>query len=216
LFAGDYDATLQCMADGMTSFNFSESAFPTDIARREVDNPELFYPFRDDGLLLWEAIQRFAAEYVDLYYRTDQDVAGDVEIQNWAREIGAQDCGRIPGFPAALASRAALAETIGHIIFLCTAYHSCIHFKQYEYAGLVPNMPYAAYAPAPTDKKTPFAADDFMKYLPGFRAAYSQTWTFYLTNFRANQLGRYRMPLRRPSSREMERARSSMSVCCPV
>lgn len=43
LFAGDYDSMTQCMANGMTSFNFKESAFPDDIAKREVDNPDLFF-----------------------------------------------------------------------------------------------------------------------------------------------------------------------------
>lgn len=44
LFAGDYEATTQCMANGMTSFDFKASAFPNDIARRKVDNPIFSIP----------------------------------------------------------------------------------------------------------------------------------------------------------------------------
>ncbi|MGY6277812.1 lipoxygenase family protein [Methylomonas sp. MgM2] len=191
LFAGDYDATTQCMAEGMTSFNFADTAFPNDIARREVDNPELFYPFRDDGMLLWNAIQTFATDYVDLYYRTDADVSGDHELQAWANDITAQDRGRIPGFPNSFRSKQELASTLGHFIFLCTAYHSCIHFKQYEYAGFVPNMPYAAYIPPPDGKAASWTEADLFKIQPAFRAALSQTWTFFQTNFRVNRIGRY-------------------------
>lgn len=203
LFAGDYDATTQCMANGMTSFDFRASAFPNDIASREVDNPDLFYPYRDDGVLLWNAIQHFATEYIDVCYQSDEDVAEDCEIQAWAHDISAQDRGRIPGFPARFASRQELAETIGHVIFLCTAFHSCIHFNQYKYPGFVPNMPHSAYAPPPAGKGAEMDADGLLKFQPAFRAAYSQTWTYFQTNFTVNRIGQY--PLRQfdPAARDV-------------
>jgi arachidonate 15-lipoxygenase len=193
LFAGDYDSMTQCMANGMTSFNFKESAFPDDIAKREVDNPDLFYPYRDDGILLWNAIQGFCKEYVDLYYKSEADVTDDHEIQAWAHDISAQDRGRIPGFPARFESSQELSETLGHIIFLCTAFHSCIHFNQYKYPGFVPNMPHSAYAPPPVGKKAEIDAAGLLKFQPAFRAAYSQTWTYFLTNFRVSSIGQYNL-----------------------
>ena len=203
LFAGDYDSTTRCMANGMTSFNFKESAFPSDIANREVDNPDLFYPYRDDGILLWTAIQDFIKEYVDLYYEAEADVTGDYEIQAWANDVSAPDRGRIPGFPPRFGSRQELAETLGHIIFLCTAFHSCIHFNQYKYPGFVPNMPYAAYAPPPAGKNTEINAAELLKFQPAFRAAYSQTWTYFLTNFRVNSIGQYKLQEFDPEAHEV-------------
>jgi arachidonate 15-lipoxygenase len=202
LFAGDYDATIQCMANGMTSFNFRASAFPNDIANREVDNPDLFYPYRDDGILLWNAIQSFVKEYVDVYYKSEADVTEDYEIQAWANDISAQDRGRIPGFPAKFESKQELTETLGHIIFLCTAFHSCIHFNQYKYPGFVPNMPYSAYAPPPMGKNTGIDAAELLKFQPAFRAAYSQTWTYFLTNFRVNRIGQYPLQQFDPEARD--------------
>jgi arachidonate 15-lipoxygenase len=181
------------MANGMTSFNFKESAFPDDIAKREVDNPDLFYPYRDDGILLWNAIQGFCKEYVDLYYKSEADVTDDHEIQGWAHDISAQDRGRIPGFPARFGSRQELRETLGHIIFLCTAFHSCIHFNQYKYPGFVPNMPHSAYAAPPVGKNAEIDAAGLLKFQPAFRAAYSQTWTYFLTNFRVSSIGQYNL-----------------------
>ncbi|SOD40737.1 lipoxygenase family protein [Nitrosovibrio sp. Nv4] len=203
LFAGDYDAMTQCMANGMTSFNFKESAFPNDIAKREVDNPDLFYPYRDDGILLWNAIQSFIKEYVDLYYKSEADVTEDHEIQAWANDINARDRGRIPGFPARFGSRQELSETLGHIIFLCTAFHSCIHFNQYKYPGFVPNMPHSAYTPPPAGKNTKIDADELLKFQPAFRAAYSQTWTYFVTNFRVNSIGQYKPQQFDPEAREV-------------
>jgi arachidonate 15-lipoxygenase len=194
LFAGDYDATTQCMADGMTSFNFAESAFPKDIANRGVDNPSLFYPYRDDGILLWDAIQDFAARYIDTCYESDGDVAADAEINAWANDISAKDRGRIPGFPRNFQTKKTLAETIGHIIFHCTAHHSCIHFNQYSFPGFVPNMPYASYVPPPAGDEKDIDAGALIRIQPAFRAAYTQTWTYFLTNFRVNRIGQYPLP----------------------
>lgn len=211
LFAGDYDATTQCMANGMISFDFRASAFPNDIASREVDNPDLFYPYRDDGMLLWNAIQNFATEYIDACYQSDEDVAEDYEIQAWAHDISARDRGRIPGFPAGFASRQELAETIGHVIFLCTAFHSCIHFNQYKYPGFVPNMPHSAYTSPPAGKGVEMDAAGLLKLQPAFRAAYSQTWTYFQTNFTVNRIGQY--PLRQfdPAARDViERFREQL------
>lgn len=195
LFAGDYDATTQCMADAMTSFNFKESAFPNDIANREVDNPDLFYPYRDDGILLWEAIQNFTQEYIDLYYQDNADVSNDYELQAWANDVTAQDRGRIPGFNSQFETKLELAKTLGHIIFLCTSYHSCIHFNQYKFPGFVPNMPFAGYTPAPNGKETEIDTAALLKIQPKFKAAYSQTWTFFLTNYQVNKIGQYNLKL---------------------
>lgn len=211
LFAGDYDAITQCMANGMTSFNFRESAFPNDIAQRGVDNPALFYPYRDDGMLLWNAIQSFSKDYVDVYYHSDADVTEDYEIQSWANDISAQDRGRIPGFPGKFESKQELAETLGHIIFLCTAFHSSIHFNQYAYPGFVPNMPHSAYAPPPAGKGTEMEAAELFKFQPAFRAAYSQTWTYFQTNFRVNRIGQYELRYFDPAAREViQRFRSRL------
>lgn len=192
LFAGDYEATLQCMADAMTSFNFKTSAFPNDIAERQVDNPRLFYPYRDDGILLWNAIQGFAKEYVALYYQSNRDVIEDNELQAWAHDISAHDRGRIRGFPGRMESVGELSETLGHILFICTAHHSSIHFHQYRYPGFVPNMPYSGYGPPPSGKASQPDAAELMAIQPAFRAANSQTWTFFLTNFRVNRIGQYK------------------------
>lgn len=203
LFAGDYDSTTQCMANSMTSFNFRESAFPNDIANREADNPDLFYPYRDDGILLWNVIQSFIKEYVDAYYKSEADVTEDYEIQAWANDISAQNRGRIPGFPAKFESKQELAETLGHVIFLCTAFHSCIHFNQYKYPGFVPNMPHSAYAPPPMGKNTEIDAAELLKLQPAFRAAYSQTWTYFQTNFTVNRIGQYPLQQFDPAARDV-------------
>lgn len=42
-----------------------------------------------------------------------------------------------------------------------------------------------------------------LKIQPAFRAAYSQTWTFFLTNFRVNRIGQYKLREFDPEARDV-------------
>jgi lipoxygenase len=41
------------------------------------------YPYAEDGLLLWEALQRYFTAYVGLYYADDAAVKKDTWLQEW-------------------------------------------------------------------------------------------------------------------------------------
>lgn len=45
------------------------------------------YPFAHDGLLIWNVLHEWFAAYVALYYKSDDDVADDEELQAWWNEI---------------------------------------------------------------------------------------------------------------------------------
>lgn len=49
---------------------FWDLHFPRELAKRGVDDREALpvYPFRDDGLRIWEALRSFVGEYVEHYY----------------------------------------------------------------------------------------------------------------------------------------------------
>src|SRR5687768_9871236 len=64
-------------------------------------------------------------------------------------------------------------------------------------------MPHSAYAPPPTGNNTEIDAVGLLKFLPAFRAAYSQTWTYFLTNFRVNSIGQYKLQQFDPEAREV-------------
>ena len=45
------------------------------------------YPYAADGSDLWGAIKQWAEEYVRIYYKTDEDVRRDEEVQCWWKEV---------------------------------------------------------------------------------------------------------------------------------
>jgi hypothetical protein len=44
------------------------------------------YPYAQDGMDLWGALLAYFTGYLQLYYRSDADVASDTELQAWWRE----------------------------------------------------------------------------------------------------------------------------------
>jgi arachidonate 15-lipoxygenase len=69
---------------------FWDYALPNDIEHRGIDTkflPE--YPYRDDSLLLWEAIAKYTSLYLQRYYPDDKAVVKDTYLQAWADELGA-------------------------------------------------------------------------------------------------------------------------------
>ncbi|HLP90649.1 MAG TPA: lipoxygenase family protein [Nostocaceae cyanobacterium] len=61
-----------------------------DIEIRGVEAKVLpDFPYRDDALLLWEAIAKYTTRYLQRYYPDDKTVIQDPYLQTWAEELGA-------------------------------------------------------------------------------------------------------------------------------
>lgn len=193
-YACNNETIIKLMGKGMRVFNFSERTFPNDIKNRHMENPKLDYPYRDGGLPMWNAIQKFTKEYVDLYYDNDQDVLNDYELQAWAEELGGDrkkgNCG-LNGFPTRISSSGEVARIIGQIIFTCTAHHSTIHYPQYQYAGYLPNMPSSLYQSPDIPAEQYKTEKQFVRFFPDFRMAFNQTLVYYMVCFRVNRIGEY-------------------------
>jgi len=69
---------------------FQDYSLPNNIQRRGLEKeflPE--FPYRDDALLLWNAISSYVTNYLQRHYPTDEAVRHDAYLQAWARELGA-------------------------------------------------------------------------------------------------------------------------------
>ena len=124
--------------------------FPTDLADRGVDDAEALpnYPYRDDGWLFWEALDRYTAAILAPYYPDDASVCADTELQAWIGEL------RDEGFPdsdlpRALDTRAALQRMLVSLLFTAVVTHATMNYHQYETYSFVPNSPALMERPPP-------------------------------------------------------------------
>jgi arachidonate 15-lipoxygenase len=193
LLAGTLQESLQIVVDAYKSWSLDQFALPRELKNRGVDDVKNLphYPYRDDGILLWNAINKFVFNYLQLYYKSPADLKADGELQAWARELVAQDGGRVKGMSDRIDTLEQLVEIVTTIIYICGPQHSAVNFSQYEYMGFIPNMPLAAYQAIQQkgDIKDRQALIDF---LPPAKPTNTQLSTVYiLSDYRYDRLGYY-------------------------
>lgn len=162
VLAGTLDSSLTLSIEAAKGFPFSfnESFLPKTFKHRKVDDSKLFpdYPYRDDSILIWEAIHAWVSSYLKLYYTSDKDVKNDIEIQSWLAELISQDGGKMlrtgigevdesgknPVEPQ-IRTLNYLIDATSHIIFTSSAQHAAVNFTQSTLMTYMPNMPLSAY-----------------------------------------------------------------------
>jgi arachidonate 15-lipoxygenase len=152
LLAGTLGESMELVKDAYKRWNIKEFAFPTEIKNRGMDDTDRLphYPYRDDGMLVWNAILTFVSDYLHHFYPTPKDITGDTELQAWAAELSDQiEGGKVKGMPSSFSNVEELIEIITTIIFICGPQHSAVNYAQYKYMSFVANMPLAAYRDIP-------------------------------------------------------------------
>jgi arachidonate 15-lipoxygenase len=97
---------------------------------------------------VWQAIRRWAGEFVDGYYRSDADVREDHKLQARAAEVASPEGGAIRAFgasPGEIADRTDLAEILTMVIWRAGPQHAAVNFTQKEHLGYLPANPIAGY-----------------------------------------------------------------------
>ena len=116
------------------------------------------YYYRDDGILIWDAIESYVREIIGIFYKSDDDVKEDTEVQSWANEVhfhafpgydGAPDG---HGFPDKMESCEDLILYCTLIMYSGSAQHAAVNFGQFDMYAFIPNAPFALRKPPPTEK----------------------------------------------------------------
>lgn len=198
IFSGTVPSTLGIAANSVHRVNFTFNMLRYDLKKRRVDDPRLLpnYPYRDDAMLIWNAIHRWSANYVSLYYCDDRDVIGDYELQNWVWEVSSEHGGRIKGVGedgkgGSIETVEYLIDCIAQVIYTASAHHALTNFPLDDYEIYSPGWPGALYQPAPTSTK-PSRRRDWLAYLaPLSIAILQQALGRLVGSTYFTQLGRY-------------------------
>ena len=181
---------------GLQSYGFNQAMLPKQLKQRGVDDVEKLpvYPYRDDALLIWNAIHQWVYDYLTIYYKNDEDVQNDNYIQNWATEAAAYDGGRILDFgqeDGRIQTLDYLIDAITLIIFTASAQHAAVNFPQKGIMSYAPAVPLAGYQPVSV-LKGEVTEQDYLNLLPPLEQAQQQLNLVYLLgSVYYNQLGDY-------------------------
>ncbi|MEG5137367.1 MULTISPECIES: lipoxygenase family protein [Microcoleaceae] len=198
LLAGTLAETIEISREACTTWSLDQFAFPTELKNREMDNTTQLphYPYRDDGLLLWNAIKTFVSGYLNYFYPTKETIAEDSELQRWAQELSSDTGGKVKGMPQRIDDVQQLIEIVTTVIFTCGPQHSAVNYTQHQYMSFAANMPLAAYRDIPAilkpDIPEVMTEQKLLQLLPPYKRAADQLQIlFTLSAYKYDRLGYY-------------------------
>ena len=135
-------------AKGKSQYHYGILDYNELLKSRGLDSSKLAYhPFRDDGKVLWDEFQDFANAFVEMFYKTDSDVASDSEIQSYANEVSADGKiapfggrGKITGFPSRFSSKAQLELFVTRFVWLVSM-HTAVNYPIEPWLSFLPLSP---------------------------------------------------------------------------
>ena len=194
--------TLRMVGDAHRAWRWDENNPDRVFALRGVDKLAQF-PFRDDTLPLWQAIKKYVSAYLRLYYRNDQDVRDDNELQGWVWELTApQYCGfqGLGGLTATgdekrpwrLDSLDYLIEMVALIIYTAGPQHASVNYAQYPLMSYMPSVAGTIYRPAPARSTRIDSEAECMRWYPPLDVAlYTFLFEFLLSSVQFDTFGHY-------------------------
>jgi arachidonate 15-lipoxygenase len=196
------ESSLALVSKAHQAWRWDEHVPAREFARRGVDRLPVF-PFRDDTLLLWPAIRQFVDAYLRLYYRNDQDVRDDNELQGFIWELTApQYCGfqGLGGLSATgdaerpwrIDSLDYLIEMVTLILYSAGPLHASVNYAQYPLMSYVPSVGGSLYRPSPTRSTRLETVQDCLPWYPPLDIAlYGATFEFLLSAVQYDTFGHY-------------------------
>ncbi|CAL8295114.1 unnamed protein product [Lota lota] len=138
-----------------SSITYSSLCIRDDIQERGLESVPNFY-YRDDGIQIWDIINRFVQGVLGYYYKEDSDVQRDTELQTWVHDIFEHGFHSRPesGMPKGLQTVAELVKFVSMVMFTGSAQHAAVNSGQFDYGSWMPNTPTTLQRPPPTTKET--------------------------------------------------------------
>jgi len=151
---GSYAMRLSSMV--YKTWRFESQALPQDLRDRgmvdEKGNPHIKYPYAEDGMAIWRAMEQYFSDYLAHYYGSGPDgdsrVAADEELQAFWKDVttkahpdledkshwGVHD-------PSKISTHAELVNILVTIAWTASAHHAAVNFGQYDFTSYPLNAP---------------------------------------------------------------------------
>jgi arachidonate 15-lipoxygenase len=154
------------------NFDFYANMLPADLVQRGIADPQHLpgFPWRDDALLLWQAIHTWVGNYVSVYYVDDEAVIADTELAAWTEDLILN--GKVKGFKP-IVLRTQLVDVLTMVIYTATAQHAAVNFPQRPLMSYPPAIAGAGWQVAP-DEPAKHTEKQWLEMMPPLKYGMDQ------------------------------------------
>ncbi len=185
LFSAGRAGTLRLLEKGEVLWTLNRTALPALLERNgTAELPG--YLYRDDGLLLWQALESYVRNYLNLYYRQPDDLRADHELAAWVAELSNYFG---PGKILPVDNTENLQAVLTAILF-SVIQHTFVGAVQYEYIAYPPAMPPVLYIPVPAAQEE-VQEVDLLRAMPTLDDIYTIMKATYAFSMQYTTLGRH-------------------------
>jgi arachidonate 15-lipoxygenase len=205
------------LAEQRAKFSFRGNYLPNKLAAARTDGVASLshYPYRDDGLMVWNALREWVSGFTDAFYTSDAEVRADHELQLWAAEVASQSGGGVNDFgmtPGHVDNRQDLIDILTMVIWTAGPEHAVVNFAQKDHQAFLPANPLAGYTEEP--RGLAHTEADWLAHLPPLDVAVQQFCIMtFLGSVRHTVLGDYGKDFREtPADSAHRKFRSDLSL----
>lgn len=194
LFSISHTGFVDLTVKGFQSFRYDTLDYEQLIRSRGVNDKRIkYYPFRDDGEIMWRAVKKFARDFINMYYLNDPAVLEDWELQGFAAQIsndGGREAdyggrGNIEGFPNRFKRKKDVMLFLTRFIWQIVI-HGAVNYPLEPYGSFIPCGPSKLY------KNTKREHNSIYEAMPDAMTSIgATTFTSLLGNVRINRLFDY-------------------------
>ncbi|GMH93691.1 hypothetical protein TrST_g6085 [Triparma strigata] len=175
--------------------NFNDNLFDVAFQKRGTTTLPAEYPFRDDGMLLWNAIKDWTYKYLTIAYSSDAQMRKDPWLKcfwdllvspsgGMLQKVGDNNNGK-------LHTRRYLSEFLALIIWTSSGQHAATNFPQKDVGAHITMNPTSSWSKGRLDPAD-LDISNWFDMLPPLHEAFDQLNTEYLLgSVHYNRLGRY-------------------------
>lgn len=195
----------------LPNYSYRDHYVPTLVGRMGTQDTKALphHPFRDDGLLLWNALSSWMTDFVGAFFPSDAAVRADTALQAFAGAVELKDFGATPG---QIADRHDLVEILTMALWTAGPFHAAVNYSQLDWMGFVPAGPLSGFTEAPTG--TGHAEQDWLDNFPPVDVALAHiTALAMLTSVQDSVLGHYGTTFdRTPAAEAAKRFREALAA----
>jgi arachidonate 5-lipoxygenase len=139
---------------GFVGWKLADNQPRRDLEHRGVLDPAVlpYYPYRDDALALWDAIDAYVGDVLGHFYASDADLVNDTEMAAFWADLTTRGLAA-DKLPCATLTRVAdLREILATVVFTVSVQHCAVNYLQYEHYAFVPNAPLAMRRAPPRER----------------------------------------------------------------